>query len=60
MEDVKGTAKAIAYQRQLTYLAQYTVVAWQISYEVKDEFSMVLFARVLMMVEQIILDQGRC
>ena len=47
-------------QHQLTYLAQYTVVAWQISYEVKDEFSMVLFAQVLMMVEQIILDQGRC
>ena len=47
-------------QRQLTYLAQYMAVAWQMSCEAKNEFSMGLFARGLMMVEQIALDQGRC
>ena len=47
-------------QRQLTYLAQYTAVAWQMSCEAKNEFSMCLFALGLMMVEQIALDQGRC
>ena len=47
-------------QRQLTYLAQYMAVAWQMSCEAKNEFSMGLFARGLMVVEQIALDQGRC
>ena len=47
-------------QRQLTNLAQYMAVAWQMSCEAKNEFSMCLFALGLVMVEQIALDQGRC
>ena len=43
-------------QRQLTNLAQYMAVAWQMSCEAKNEFSMCLFALGLMMVEQIALD----
>eukprot|EP00435_Cladocopium_sp_Y103_P051909 s2702_g16.t1 len=47
-------------QRQLTYMAQFLAVSWQMSYEAKNEFSMGLMARGLMMVEQLSIDQGRC
>ena len=47
-------------QRQLTYMAQFFAVSWQMSHEAKNEFAMGILARGLMMVEQLAIDQGRC
>ena len=46
--------------RLLTFVAQYMACAWEIAYNHHDELALGLFARGLMMVEQIAIDKGRC
>jgi len=46
--------------RLLTYMAQFMACSWQVAYDHQDELALGLFARGLMLIEQISLDKGRC
>ena len=46
--------------RLLTYMAQFMACSWQTAYDHQDELALGLFARGLVMIEQIALDKGRC
>ena len=46
--------------RLLTFLGQYLACAWEIAFNHHNELAMGLFARGLMMIEQIAIDKGRC